>query len=32
MPHILVEYSGNIRGRVGPDALVECVHQATRCA
>jgi len=28
MPHILVEYSGNIRGRIAPEALVECVHQA----
>jgi 5-carboxymethyl-2-hydroxymuconate isomerase len=28
MPHIVIEYSGNIRGRIGPEALVECVHQA----
>jgi 5-carboxymethyl-2-hydroxymuconate isomerase len=28
MPHIVVEYSANLRGRIGPEALVECVHQA----
>ena len=28
MPHIIVEYSANIRGRIGPESLVECVHQA----
>ena len=28
MPHIIVEYSANIRRQIGPDNLVECVHQA----
>lgn len=28
MPHIIVEYSANIRGRIGPEKLIECVHQA----
>jgi len=28
MPHVVVEYSANLRGRIGPDALIECVHQA----
>src|SRR5437879_2891344 len=28
MPHLVVEYSSNIRGRIAPEALVECVHQA----
>lgn len=28
MPHIIVEYSANIRGRIGPEKLVECVHEA----
>src|SRR5215469_18412181 len=28
MPHIIVEYSANIRDRIGPDNLVECVHRA----
>ena len=28
MPHIIVEYSANIRGRIEPENLIECVHQA----
>ncbi|MFL5311837.1 MAG: 5-carboxymethyl-2-hydroxymuconate Delta-isomerase [Myxococcales bacterium] len=28
MPHVVVEYSANLRGRIEPDALVECVHRA----
>ncbi len=28
MPHIVVEYSANIRGRIGPDDLVKRVHEA----
>jgi 5-carboxymethyl-2-hydroxymuconate isomerase len=28
MPHIIVEYSANIRGRIEAENLVECVHQA----
>src|SRR5262249_61145050 len=28
MPHIIVEYSANLRERIGPGKLVECVHQA----
>ena len=28
MPHIIVEYSANIRERIGPEKLVECVHEA----
>jgi len=28
MPHIIVEYSANIRGQIGPEKLVECVHEA----
>lgn len=28
MPHIVVEYSRNLRGRIGPDELIGCVHQA----
>ena len=29
MPHIMVEYSANIRGRIELEKLVECVHQAS---
>jgi 5-carboxymethyl-2-hydroxymuconate isomerase len=28
MPHIIVEYSANIRGRIAPENLVQCVHEA----
>jgi 5-carboxymethyl-2-hydroxymuconate isomerase len=28
MPHIVVEYSGNIRTRIGITDLIGCVHQA----
>ena len=28
MPHIVVEYSANLRTRLGPQALIDCVHQA----
>lgn len=28
MPHIIVEYSANLRERIGPDKLIDCVHQA----
>lgn len=28
MPHIVVEYSSNLRERIVPESLVECVHQA----
>jgi len=28
MPHIIVEYSANLRDRIGPEKLVECIHQA----
>ncbi len=28
MPHIIVEYSANIRGRIEPENLIESVHQA----
>ncbi len=28
MPHIIVEYSANIRRQIGPENLVGCVHQA----
>lgn len=28
MPHIVVEYSANLRARIGPENLIECVHQA----
>ena len=28
MPHIVVEYSSNVRERIAPERLVECVHQA----
>ena len=28
MPHIIVEYSANIRGRLAPEDLVERVHEA----
>jgi len=28
MPHIVVEYSANLRGRIEPEELIECVHRA----
>jgi 5-carboxymethyl-2-hydroxymuconate isomerase len=28
MPHIIVEYSANICRTIGPEKLVECVHEA----
>ena len=28
MPHIVVEYSANLRARVVPEALIDCVHRA----
>jgi len=28
MPHIVVEYSANLRTRLGPQDLIDCVHQA----
>ena len=28
MPHIVVEYSANLRGRIVPEDLIERVHQA----
>ena len=28
MPHIIVEYSANIRDQLGPEKLVQCVHEA----
>jgi 5-carboxymethyl-2-hydroxymuconate isomerase len=28
MPHILVEYSGNLRARIGLGDLIGCIHQA----
>jgi 5-carboxymethyl-2-hydroxymuconate isomerase len=28
MPHIVVEYSANLRARIGPEELIGCVHQA----
>ena len=28
MPHIIVEYSANLRERIGPDKLIDCVHHA----
>jgi 5-carboxymethyl-2-hydroxymuconate isomerase len=28
MPHVIVEYSANIRGQVGPEDLVRRVHEA----
>jgi 5-carboxymethyl-2-hydroxymuconate isomerase len=28
MPHIIVEYSANIQGQIGPESLVRCVHDA----
>ncbi len=28
MPHIIVEYSANVGGRMSPQSLVECVHEA----
>ena len=28
MPHIVVEYSSNVRERIAPERLVECIHQA----
>jgi 5-carboxymethyl-2-hydroxymuconate isomerase len=28
MPHITVEYSANIRGKIGPQSLVDRVHEA----
>jgi 5-carboxymethyl-2-hydroxymuconate isomerase len=28
MPHIIVEYSANIRRQIRPENLVECVHEA----
>lgn len=28
MPHITVEYSANIRGQIGPQSLIDRVHEA----
>lgn len=28
MPHLIVEYSANLRDELGPDAFIECVHTA----
>ncbi len=28
MPHVIVEYSANIRDRIGPETLVKRVHEA----
>jgi 5-carboxymethyl-2-hydroxymuconate isomerase len=28
MPHLVVEYSSNVRGRIDPQALVDRVHEA----
>ena len=28
MPHIIVEYSANIREQIGPERLIQCIHEA----
>ena len=28
MPHIIVEYSANIREQIGPETLIQCIHEA----
>ena len=28
MPHIVVEYSGNLRARIRPEDLIACIHEA----